>query len=259
MKKKERRTVPRSSLREKLSGLMPQEERDPWAVETVNRKKQPLFQRFPFTVLKEMHQNLFQKVMACLTIIVIILLVNIINVPFVNTLGDGLHRLVTWNMDLAALPEGAMEVLNTFRGRSPSDNGGVPPGPEAEGLSMPVHGASILSRYGIREHPVRGSEMHYGIDLVAPAGSPVFAVLGGTVLQAGEDSHYGYSVVLQHQEGVKTFYGYLKDIQVAAGDKVDEGQELALVAERADEEPYLHFEVWVNDRPVDPMSLLARD
>jgi hypothetical protein len=61
LKKKSRRVVPRSSLREKLGGFREREEQDPWAVETRYAKKKPLLESYPFTVLKEMHQQLFPK------------------------------------------------------------------------------------------------------------------------------------------------------------------------------------------------------
>ncbi len=255
MKRRNRKVVPRSSLRERLSGLMQKEGEDPWAVETVPDKRKPLLEGYPFTVFKEMHQQLFPKVLACLTVIVIVLLVNIINLPAINSVGDGLYGVVTWNMDVASYPGRALEVINSWRGETPTRDEGLPVD-TWEGFALPVTTISVLSGYGMREHPVRGTEMHYGIDFLAPAGSPVFAALEGTVLQAGADPHYGNSVILEHDNGLKTFYGGLTDLKVTAGDRVDTGQELALVAQAEGEEPYLHFEVWVDDRPVNPGSML---
>lgn len=256
MKRKSRREVPRSSLREKLGGYREREEKDPWAVETAYGKKKPLLESYPFTVFTEMHQHLFPKVLICLTAIVVVLLINIINIPAVNTLGDGLSRLVNWNMDVAAMPVGAMDFINNLRGRAPVHKDVVVPGGEEAQLSLPVSNSSILSGYGMREHPVRGNEMHYGIDLHAPAGSSVQAALAGSVIAAGPHAVYGFAVTLDHGDGLKTFYGHLSDLKVAVGDRVAMGEELAVMADAAEGDSYLHFEVWVNDRPVNPLTLL---
>lgn len=259
MKRKSRRVVPRSSLREKLGGVREREEKDPWAVETSYAKKKPLMESYPFTVFKEMHQQLFPKVLVCLTAIVVVLLVNIINIPAFNTLGDGMYRLITWNMDVAAIPVGAMDFINGLRDKAPAEKEVLTPGGQTGDLSLPVSNSSVLSGYGMREHPVRGNEMHYGIDFLAPAGSPVHAALAGSVLEAGAHTEYGFAVILDHGEGLKTFYGQLSDLKVAVGDKVKAGEEIAVMADKEDGDPYLHFEVWVNDRPVNPWTLLPQE
>jgi murein DD-endopeptidase MepM/ murein hydrolase activator NlpD len=259
MKKKSRRVVPRSSLREKLGGFREREEQDPWAVETSYAKKKPLLESYPFTVFKEMHQQLFPKVLVCLTAIVVVLIINIINIPAVNTLGDGLSRLVNWNMDVAAIPVGAMDFVNNLRGRAPAEKEVLTPGGKPADLSLPVSNSSVLSGYGMREHPERGNEMHYGIDFLAPAGSPVHAAVKGRVLEAGVHADYGFAVILDHGEGLKTFYGRVSDLKVAAGDSVAAGEAIAVLADALEGDSYLHFEVWVNDRPVNPWTILPQE
>ncbi len=251
--------VPRARLRDKLEGVVKRDREDPWAVDVESRAKKPLLKSFPFTVFNEMHKPLFPKVMVCLTAIVVVLFLNIINFSLTNTAVEGVSSLVNWNMDVTALPGGAIDVLSSLRRGEPEEGAQVPTSQPGLGLALPVYNASLLSDYGMREHPERGNEMHYGIDLVAPAGTEVTVVLDGTVLEVGTHRDYGSTVLVDHGDGLKSFYGRLADIKVEEGMGVASGDEIASIAQQADGESYLHFEVWVDGRPVNPKELLLED
>lgn len=260
MKSKRRGSVPRSSLREKLDNLRQRDrdkEVDPWEVDIEPREKKPIWEGYPFTVFKEMHQNLFPKVMGCLSIILLVLLFNVINIPVTNTLGDGVYSLVVWNMDVAAIPSGAVEVITSLRGGGDTNKDvTVTISPEEKDTSLPVSNATIHSDYGIREHPARGNEMHYGIDLAIPSGTPIQAIMDGTVLSLEEYSDYGLGILIDHGEGVRSYYAPVEDVNIEAGNTVKKGQEIA-VTTSIEGVSYLHFEVWVDDRPVNPRELIS--
>ena len=90
---------------------------------------------------------------------------------------------------------------------------------------------------------------HSGLDLLAPAGTSVVAVEGGTVAFAGEQGIYGNLVVINHQQGKQTRYAHLENIQVQAGQQVSVGTSLGTVGTTGvpdTDEPHLHFEVRYN-------------
>jgi len=104
----------------------------------------------------------------------------------------------------------------------------------------------------------RWGRMHTGIDLAAPYGSPVRAVTGGTVIEAGRESGYGIIVKIRHPNGVVTYYAHLSRILVDSG-QVKAGQIIAREGNTGRSTgPHLHFEVRVNDAPVNPIPWLRK-
>jgi murein DD-endopeptidase MepM/ murein hydrolase activator NlpD len=103
----------------------------------------------------------------------------------------------------------------------------------------------------------RWGRMHTGIDLAGPYGSPVRAVTAGTVIEADQESGYGNIVKIQHADGVVTYYAHLSKILVHEG-HVTAGQQIADEGDTGHSTgPHLHFEVRIDDRPIDPIPWLA--
>lgn len=125
----------------------------------------------------------------------------------------------------------------------------------AEGFVSPVSG-ELTSEYGWRRDPFTGQRAwHAGIDIAAPEGTPVRAARDGTVVFSGRERGYGNLVVVEHEGGVRTYYGHNKANEVAEGQGVKAGQVLAQVGQTGRATgPHLHFEVRVDGRSVDPAS-----
>ena len=86
--------------------------------------------------------------------------------------------------------------------------------------------------------------MHYGVDIAASIGTPIYAPEGGRVLQAGPASGFGLVVYIQHADGSITVYGHINAYFVTAGQQVARGQQIAEVGNRGQSTgPHLHFEV----------------
>ena len=99
---------------------------------------------------------------------------------------------------------------------------------------------------------------HQGIDVGVPTGTSILAVKGGTVVEAGYKSDYGYYVILDHGNGVKTRYAHNKANIVSAGDRVSAGQVIALSGNTGRSTgPHLHFEVIINGQRVNPAPYLG--
>ena len=123
---------------------------------------------------------------------------------------------------------------------------------------LPVWGR-ISSEYGERMSPFHGQrKMHDGIDIMATVGTQVYAPADGVVTFAGEFPNMGRIVVIDHGDSeIITRYGHLSSIQVKAGDKVRKDQAIAKSGNSGRSTgPHLHYEVWLNNQPVDPREFL---
>ena len=99
---------------------------------------------------------------------------------------------------------------------------------------------------------------HTGIDLVEPFGSLVYAADDGVVALVGSSSSgYGNYVVIAHSGGLDTLYGHLSTAVVKVGQAVTQGQPVGLEGSSGNSTgPHLHFELRINQRPVDPTPYL---
>ena len=98
---------------------------------------------------------------------------------------------------------------------------------------------------------------HKGVDLAGDTGSPIFASKAGTVIFAGWDGNYGYSVVIDHGDGFKTRYAHNSALCVKKGDTVTQGQQIAKLGNTGRSTgPHLHFEILKNDKQVNPSAYI---
>ena len=119
-------------------------------------------------------------------------------------------------------------------------------------LSFPV-AAALGDRFG-----PRGDRFHSGIDLLAAAGAPVRAAGAGTVTFAGwSPGGYGNLVVIDHGNGVSSWYAHLSRIDVTAGAAVTTTTQVGLVGATGNATgPHLHFEVRLRGAVTDPLAAL---
>ncbi len=101
---------------------------------------------------------------------------------------------------------------------------------------------------------------HKAIDLRAPSGTSIYAVADGKVVQAGWNGAYGYSVTIEHADGMRTLYAHAKQLCCSVGDTVSQGEVIALVGTTGQSTGnHLHFEVIVGGRNVDPAPYINLD
>ena len=101
---------------------------------------------------------------------------------------------------------------------------------------------------------------HKGMDLAADRGTPIYAVANGTVTYSGYDGNYGYSVVIDHGNGLKTRYAHASRLCVSKGQTVAQGEVIAYVGSTGySTGNHLHFEVMVNGSRVNPISYIGLD
>lgn len=124
----------------------------------------------------------------------------------------------------------------------------------------PVRGW-LTSGYGLRVSPFTGNrQLHEGIDVAGPRGLPVLATADAIVTFSGKLAGFGNAVVLNHGFGFKTFYAHNETNKVRVGQTAKRGQIIATLGSTGySTGPHLHYEVLVNDAPVNPMKYIIDD
>lgn len=105
----------------------------------------------------------------------------------------------------------------------------------------------------------RGEGFHYGIDVMCPYGSPIYAAAGGVVLEAEMGGSWGQYVKIDHGQGVATLCAHMIEGSqtVQVGQPVSAGEVIGYVGMTGNTTaPHCHFEVWVNGVRVDPIPWL---
>ncbi len=124
----------------------------------------------------------------------------------------------------------------------------------AEPDAMLFAGSLVQGRLSQGFAPERS---HYGIDIATALNEPIGAFADGTALFADWTDDYGWSIILQHG-GYTTFYKHCSKILVREGESVRRGQTIGLTGNTGLESsgPHLHFELWKNGIPVNPLDYI---
>ena len=123
----------------------------------------------------------------------------------------------------------------------------------------------VASRFGWEDDAATGKRRwNSGITIAAPADSPVRAVLAGRVVYAGQREGYGNTVVLEHKDGYRSYYGNLQGTGLKVGDKIKHGANFAKIATQPSSSPdgensaFLHFELKKGEMALNPESAIRR-
>lgn len=143
-----------------------------------------------------------------------------------------------------------------------NNNSGSAGGAVVSGNGMFTHPcpgySCISSTFGYRNAPLAGaSTNHKGVDFAASTGTPIYAAAAGTVTSAGYSGKAGNLIIINHGNGLLTYYMHCNTIFVSAGQKVSKGQNIGQVGTTGNSTgPHLHFQVMNNGTPVNPMNYL---
>lgn len=120
------------------------------------------------------------------------------------------------------------------------------------GFIWPAYSHYINSYYGYRN-----SGFHTGIDISGDQGDPIMAAAAGTIVSSGWNGNYGYSILIDHGNGVMTRYAHASKLSVSAGQYVSQGQVIGLIGATGNTTgPHLHFEVIINGSTTNPLNYL---
>jgi murein DD-endopeptidase MepM/ murein hydrolase activator NlpD len=126
---------------------------------------------------------------------------------------------------------------------------------------MPTKGWLTSAFMRERIHPILHlARPHEGIDVTAPMGAEIEAPAAGIVTEVRWEEGYGNIVTMDHGFGLVTRFAHCSKILVVRGQRVKRGQVIARVGSTGlSTGPHLHYEVWVNHKPVDPMKYVMPD
>lgn len=111
---------------------------------------------------------------------------------------------------------------------------------------------------GVVSQEYDAEKKHYAVDIAAPRDTPVKAVADGTVIFSGWTAETGYVIILEHKDGLISAYKHNGSLNKDQGDFVRAGEVIASVGNTGEftTGPHLHFELWRNGSPVDPMDYI---
>jgi murein DD-endopeptidase MepM/ murein hydrolase activator NlpD len=120
--------------------------------------------------------------------------------------------------------------------------------------TLPPVGGVITSGVGMRIDPIDGKyRQHNGIDIAIPEGTPVTPVAQGIVVYSGQRPGYGYTVLVEHTNGMISLYGHNSRLEAIQGQSVDRDTVIALSGNTGRSTgPHLHFEAWQAGTNVTP-------
>ena len=125
-------------------------------------------------------------------------------------------------------------------------------------LAKPINDAQLRSPFGRRVDPLNGRwAMHPGLDMAGATGSKIYSTNEGVIVFAGRKPAYGNVVDIEHKFGIVTRYAHLSKIVVKEGQKVAKGQQVGVQGSTGRSTgQHLHYEVRVNDSPINPIKFL---
>lgn len=127
-------------------------------------------------------------------------------------------------------------------------------------------GEVVLNKYSemaVYSKTMEDWRAHTGIDYATKSGDDVKATADGTVLSAGKNKFWGYTIEIDHGDGIITKYKNLsKDLKVKKGDKIIMGDIIGQVGKTASvenkESAHLHFEIWQDGMVINPESYVYK-
>ena len=125
--------------------------------------------------------------------------------------------------------------------------------------NLPASLEYISSGFGYRSDPFTGAAaFHAGLDFRGPIGAPIYAAARGTVSYAGVRQGYGNCIEITHGNGLLTRYAHMSAFRARVGQTVAAGDTIGAIGSSGRSTgPHLHFEVRINDQPVNPRPFLA--
>lgn len=129
-------------------------------------------------------------------------------------------------------------------------------------VSNDIVSGKLTARFGPSPDPFNdgATRDHYGIDIAAPTGTPIFAPATGwvrkaTTLYDGKPA-YGTVLVLETEGGVTTLFSHLDTVDVSTGQRVWKGDQIATVGSSGKSTgPHVHIETYRDGQRVDPMTV----
>ncbi|HHW56911.1 MAG TPA: M23 family metallopeptidase [Clostridia bacterium] len=234
------------------------------------------YQRFSYYSSKKFgiykkYAELFEnQLIVALVLLGMVLLFKAVDVPITNSFVNATKSVLSYDMDyentkkglklvqskIPWLKESVIKVFSPVDEKTLGNKNSSDISQASLKMIAPVDG-KITSGFGPRIDPVTNKlANHTGIDIDVPVGTEVKAALDGVVMLVDEQNpDLGKVIVLRHANDVRTVYAHLSEILVKKGEQVKQGDIIGKTGDTGKvTAPHLHFEVWENGKPVDPLT-----
>jgi murein DD-endopeptidase MepM/ murein hydrolase activator NlpD len=161
-----------------------------------------------------------------------------------------MHTQADYLNQILVVEKGAFEELHAYLQKQRSLLASTP-------ALRPTKGWTS-SAFGYRISPFTGlKEFHKGLDIATREGAPIIAPADGVITSVGDRGSLGKTLVIDHEHGMVTRYGHVKEWLVKPGQRVKRGDKIALVGNTGRTTgPHLHYEVLLNGLPVNPADYI---
>ncbi|SDG07816.1 Peptidase family M23 [Thermoanaerobacter thermohydrosulfuricus] len=234
------------------------------------------YQRIPyyspkkFSTYKKYAELFENQLIISLVLLGMILLFKVVDVPIANSFINATKSVLSYDMNyentkkglklvqskIPWLKESVIKVFSPTEEKTSENKTSSDVSQASIKMISPVTG-KVTSGFGMRVDPITNQlTNHTGIDIDAPIGTEVKAALDGVVMLVEEQNQdFGKVIVLRHANDVRTVYAHLSEILVKEKDQVKQGDIIGKTGDTGKvTAPHLHFEVWENGKPVDPLT-----
>lgn len=203
---------------------------------------------------KSFFDKLLLQIFTSLIILAFILLVNSINMNIAKNFTLGIKKVINWKVDFQSVMDVIEGAKILQKGNELEENAPTLPVSNNSLFIMPIEG-EITSEFGQRVHPVFNTvREHNGIDISGEYGDKIKASMAGIVAETGEDPTLGKYIWIVNGE-YKTLYAHCSKIIAQKNQRIKQGDIIAEVGDTGlASGVHLHFEIWENDMPVNPLD-----
>ena len=215
------------------------------------------------------NNSLVIKVAVATLLALVVLLLNQIQLPFTQAMVGHVRTALTrdfdWDETLGKLkfvgnilPDEIKSVFRQDTDSSRSSSKDKDSSNEVPAFASPVRG-EVVHSFGEQVILQDTGKVYtnQGIDVRTGVQASFFASADGIVAAVEEHETYGLSLWLDHGNRIFSFYGRCATIEVKKGDKVKTGQKLGIVGLPSDSKPLLHFQIWLNGKPENPLERIS--
>ena len=230
-------------------------------------------------------EGVVRQIVWVVIILTFIAAIKFINTPVTNKITQNIKSILFTNYEIKNVYKSVDKILEKITGREKKDEDedvfnedSVPAssifdsGNSVSGKTMdeiineikgsftfilPMEGV-VESTFGERVHPVKKTKMfHYGIDIDGGEGALIKAAEAGEIVKASSDPTYGNFIRIDHGDGVLTVYAHCSEIRVTKDQKVSKGDIIARVGNTGlSIGTHLHFEIWKDNKPLNPLEFI---
>lgn len=198
--------------------------------------------------------KLLIQIFISLIILAFVLFINSLNINIARDFTAGIKKAINWKVDLQNVKDVIDGIKAVEENKELDKINPVLPISSESFFIMPIQG-EITSEFGQRIHPVFNTvKVHNGIDISGEYGDKIKASMAGTVAEIGEDSTLGKYIWIVNGK-YKTLYAHCSRILVEQNQEVKQGDIIAEVGDTGMASgAHLHFEIWENDIPINPLD-----